>query len=193
MTRPRMTEAEKEQRKHQRKAARMNERERDAFGPLFAHLAPTHTAADAKRLHQFRVVEGVERLHVICGPGAKALRAVQLAWIELYARRWCGEQFPAVRAYFERVHRDQLGYGYTFWQGVLTGDRVVFSWKRVDDPTTTTGWRCVEAEAFQLNPPPLTKAQFWELFPYKVPELGPEPDDGGLFEHVMASLARGAR
>lgn len=182
-----MTAAEK----RQRKAERITAKEREA-SPLFAFagLVPETTAADVAFRDQRKASQGVEHVHRIIGPGVRALAWVELLAIERYAAEVTGDQFEALRAYQRSTFGDTTGYGYTFWEGVLTGTkRVVYDWRRVEDTTKTCGFRVEEAGAF---PPagwtaPLTRDQFWERFPFKEPELGPD-DPQGLFNQTIGAL-----
>lgn len=196
MARKKLTEAEKERRKHERKAERMNAAEAKAFGPLFAEMAPVHTAEDAYWHRRKVIAQGVEMIHQATGgPGIRALTAVQLQWIEAYARLALpAGAFDVLLVRARRTYSNYLDYGYGFWQEVLTGNKRLGSgFEKVDAPDTLAGFRWVEV-GLQPPPdwvPPLTKAQFWDLFPYKDRDLDPEPDDGGLFERTILALTRG--
>jgi hypothetical protein len=158
-----------------------------SYGPLFACLAPKFTRDDAYWHSRHNVARGVESLHQSIGPGKRALSSVMMAFIEFHARRWCGEHFDGLKAHAVKTYPDYLGYGYGFWQRVLTGEEIVYGWQRVEnrkpgEPAVVPSATC------RLDPAPLTRDQFFELFPYADAPLGPEPDDGGLFERTIGQL-----
>ncbi len=185
MPRTNLTTAEKERRKHERKAASLTAASAKDFGPLFAHMAPTFTPTDAYWQWRRNVAEGVERLHVICNGGAKALRVVLTAWIEHHARPLCGEHFDELKVYAVRVFRDYHGHAYGFWERVLTGGEVVYGWR-----PNPSGKGVVPERVCRLDPAPMTVGEFRARFPFAEPPEGPEPDDGGLFERTIGRLGR---
>jgi hypothetical protein len=188
MSKPRMTDREK----LERKAARKTAKDR-ADAPLFAFagLVPETTAADVAFRGQVNRSRGVELVHQACGPGVKALAWVQLNAIERYAETvLSAEDFAGLVEYSRRTYASLHTYGYSFWQEVLTGGRrVVMGFRQVDDPTCKLGFRLVPTVELPRTGwvAPLTRDEFWARFPYREPELGPD-DPAGLFDQVMSAL-----
>jgi hypothetical protein len=87
-------------------------------------------------------------------------------------------------------------YGKSAWANLLSGhSEVVYRYRRECKPELVNqynrdGVKLVPVAKFPPDgwTPPITREQFWERFPYIAPELGPEPDDGGLFERVMRRI-----
>lgn len=190
MARTKLTPEEKAARKLDRKAADMNGRAAREFGPLFAHLAPTYTRDDAYWHTRANYSRGAELVAQSCGPAMTAMRMFQLNVIEQFARSVLGvEAFDKLAAHSRRTYRNQAGYGYSFWCGVLTErTEIAFAWERFDDATTSLGYRLKPSDSFPPvgYVPPLTRAEFFERFPYIEFQNSDEPDDGGLFARVMA-------
>lgn len=196
MSKPKLTAAEKAARKVERKRAELQKKELAAVGgpeSLFANEAAEVTTGQAAWHLRRTKAEMVEHLH--WGPAGKVSHALDVfktvAGIEPEARRLLGDGWYAKLLHYCR-RTFSPGYWYGFWCGVLSGDKeVVFGFTKVDDPAAKLGFRMVPAEVF---PPPgwvpaMTKAEFYERWPYKEPALGPEPAESvELFAEVMARI-----
>ena len=192
---PRLTEEVKLRRKHERKAIALNDRAiRKVGGPgsIFAELAETFTVEEAA-WHQRRT-RALMIVHLHTTPGStlnKALKAIQLGSIESHARTLLGEEtFLRLRDFSRHCYQDITGYGYGFWLEVLSGEKVVvFEWRRIP-ADNTLGFSAVPVLSFPPEgwTPVISKAEFYARWPYAIPPDMEEPDDGGLFERVMAAL-----
>jgi hypothetical protein len=189
MSKARLTDDEKQRRKHERAAQRMNDRAAKQFGPLFSHLAPTYARDDAYWHWRANTSRGVELVHQACGPGVKALATVYARWFEHAAIRYCGgEVAERLKAKaIQTFGSSYPNYAYGFWESVLTGQAVVIAWHRIEDAAAPLGCRVVSDE-YRLTDPPYTVQTFRAAFPVGACELGPEPDDGGLYEKVLSAF-----
>ena len=197
MSRRKLTEAEKLARKNERKAASLNAAAAKSYGPLFADMAPVYSAEDAYWHSRAVRSEMIEHLASgPAGPATRGLKAVELAWIEWNARPLVGEHFDGLAAHLRTTFKDTLGFGYGYWCKVLTGEEVAYSWKRVVDPGLSLGFRLEVADSCRLDPAPMTRAEFFQRFPYVEPVgFGVGEPDGTdeFFASVMAKIAEGCR
>lgn len=199
--RRKLTDEEKAWRRHQRRADRENAKaiaESGMFAAVPGEVQEV-TADDMWRRWRANVALGVERIgHVGLVGLVRPLAVVLALHIEQYARQTIGSDFDRVRAHALKTYGASYWqeYAYGFWQELLTGGKeIVFSWRAECRPewvneNNKDGRRTFPDEVFPPRGwmPPLTREQFWELFPYRDPEPGPEPDDGGLFDRVMALI-----
>ena len=191
MKRKKLSAEVKAARKLDRKAAAMSAHQVKQFGPLFAHMAPTYERDDAYWHTRRNVAEGIERIHQSIGPGMKALRVVKTRFFENVALRVCGrESTERLVAKFQQTYGTSYPqYAYGCWEKVFTGQAVTIALIRIEDPAAPLGCR-VEEETYRLDNPPYTVESFRAAFPYADYELLAEPDDGGLFDRVMAAMHR---
>lgn len=192
---PKLTPEEK-RRKHERKAKALNAAEAKAHGPLFAHLAPTHTAEDAYWRHRFQKAGAAETFTMT----DRANRG--LAWIELAAiERFARTLFPAevVEPAIEYVRKTypMPDYGRNVWGNFLAGqNRVAVVLHAEPDPRPGMPNRVKVVEDVVFPPvgwaAHVSRDEFNRRFPRLDHARGvptdDEPDDGGLFDRVMAAL-----
>jgi hypothetical protein len=185
MKRRKLTPEEREHRRHERSAARKNAKLK-AEVPLFADQLPQHTAEGEYWHWRFNKATAAERCaHV---EGLQLLDVLRLLAIRTYALKVAGkEAFAKLDAYCRRTYPP--GHWYGFWCRVLTGERIEFGFRRVEDrgdgqpAVVCTDW---------YERRHLSREEFDARFPFKDPEPAPV-DDGGLAAHVDAVLARLAR
>lgn len=186
---------EKHRRKVARKQTALNEKalkDVGGKGSIYESLAEIYTPQQAEWYARSVRASMIEHLYQIgCMGASRAMKAVELYAIEHEARKMLGDEvFTKLREHCHRTYQDVLGYGYSFWADVLSGNkRIVLSWVRVP-ANNTLGFTAVpELELPAADWKPLmTKAEFYERWPYKTePEV--EHDDGGLFDRVMKDLA----
>lgn len=196
-SKPKLTPEEKERRKHERSAARKNEKAAAEIGPLFAEQAPTTTAEDEYwhwRRNKARAADWGQRQdggQVLGQIEEQHYRNLALSHIP---EEWHGE----LCAYALRVY-PSTDYRKGFWCEVLCGKQVVFSFKQVEDASIKAGKRLVPDRVF---PPagwvaPFTRETlgrtWWSLCAecgrYHAPEQGeclPSGDVGA----VLPAIAR---
>lgn len=184
---PLMTEEEKLARRHARKAEKINAKNRDAAGPLFADDIPTVTADDMRRLWFANVAGGVENMHAQEFPQGRPMAKFQERRLRLLAASVLGEDLTAkLDAYRMRTYPGPgTEYGFQFWLGILTTTRqLVFEWEREEyDPPQQTAKRVSPKSVF---PPPgyvpsFTREQLRaHIDPAKILECRVEVDPLGL-------------
>jgi hypothetical protein len=173
------------------KATKRTETEKAEAG-IFAPIVRETTARDELWRWRFNVARAAENIGSVgYDQAGRGLRWIELHHIERYARSVLpAEDFAKLQEYERRTYRC-VSYGYSFWAEVLSGEkRVDLGWTRIDDPTSSLGFRCVPTETIPAAgwQAPLTKAEFYARFPYERPE--PEPhDDGGTAEAYARFMA----
>lgn len=196
MPRAKLTPAERERRKHERSAAKKNAKLVAEAGMFVEQYRREGAFTDAQReFWRWRrnIAQGGERIGYICSPAVVGLRWVMLQHVERFASTIIpAEAFARMKAHWRRTYSGNPTYGYTFWKGVLTGERVVFGWKAFDDPTVRGGRRLVEDGAWPPEgwTPPLTADEFYQRFPFADDVPRDAPDDGGLAARLEAIFAR---
>jgi hypothetical protein len=192
-----LTEAQKQANKVERKRKALEDKafkEVGGRGSLFAELAEVPTKEQAEWHMRSVRAQMVEHLHQgPAGKGVYGLKALELFSIECHARRLLGDDlFNKLNEYARRTFDNIVGFGYVFWAGVLSGEsRIVFGWQKIEDATSSIGFRCVPSDTFPAAGwvPPMTKAEFYQLFPYQEQPLAPEPETADpLFASVMERL-----
>lgn len=197
MNRARLTVEQKQANKIERKRKALEDHNFKAVGgrgSLFAELAETVTAEQAAwHMRQTRALM-IEHLHACpAGHAVFGLEALRLFSIECHARRLIGDEwFAKLNEYARRTFSNIIGYGPGFWCGVLTGDgQTILGFQKFEDPTCKLGFRCEPTEVF---PPvgyvlPMTKSEFYTLFPFVKREEVLEPESADpLFDEVMRKL-----
>lgn len=164
----RLTEEEKQQRRHQRKADQLNARAR-AAAPLFADQVEQTSAEACRQLWLRKVSEGVERLCTNL-VGNKLLDKILEAAIRNHVRQELGaEVYAKLDAYRWHVFPDDPAYGINFWRGVLSGTkRVELALRRVPDVERRPGQPAVVATDYWPPDgwrPTMTAAEFDAMFP----------------------------
>ena len=188
----RLTDAEKERRKHERKAAKMNAAEAKAYGPLFAEMAPTYTAEDAYR--KWRLGKAaVAELHFHYG-----LEWIQLQAIERHAVKLMGDVAKEIAAHIRRVY-PMPDYGPHMWSEVLTTKkRIVYRYKLLFDPArirehNSDGRYLVDDGVWEAEPV-MTRDEFKAMFPAvaRMGDVAPEPPtaDDVRMEAVLEILKK---
>lgn len=181
MAKPKLTEDEKLQRQWERKAQKINAERVDEM-PLFAEQVDLVTTEEMRRLwlrQKSLAGQGVSEFK-----GDKLLRQFALGRMRWFAAKFIdAETLAKLEEY--RVRTYPPDHGYEFWQDVLTGGRkIVYACHGEPDPTKTFGFRYVE-DAVWPPPgwtPPLTKEQFYEMWPYDKPELKQYQDFRGAVD-----------
>lgn len=202
MPRVKLSPAEKERRKHQRKAAAMTAAAAKSYGPLFADLAPTYTREDA--YWQWRRTKAVVAEEGQIGACISAMVRFQLNCIETVAAHLLGR--GTAKELAASLDKYPPSYRREYWRQMLAGiGRHVLKLECRTDPERANQWNrdgryVVESSVWPPADysPVLTAEEFDRRFPaWDRGELGtghidyPEPDDGGLFERVMARLPVG--
>lgn len=171
MRRPKLSEEEKQRRRHERSAARKNAKVEKEI-PLFAGLVEKATA-DTEFWH-WRRNKGLAAENTGHRQGREILDELRICQcIRPFVRSLVGdEMFEKLDAHCQRVFQHR-SYGYTFWLAVLTGKRIVFGYKRipVDEEYMKRypmcgGIRVVEDGVYHHQH--MTKEEFYAKFPYKV-------------------------
>lgn len=200
MTKALLTDEQKAWRRHQRRAEATNAKARAEAG-MFADVpgeVPTVTADDMWRRWRMNKAMAAENVASVIGQAADGLLWVKLQAIERWAIELLGERLAAELIEHVRKVYPMPSYGPSVWANLLSGNyEVVYRYRLEFRPEhvnqyNSDGRRLVVEAKF---PPadwraPITREEFWERFPYKEPALGPEPDDGGLFERTIACLGR---
>lgn len=192
-----LTQAEKDRRKHERKAKAMNAAEAKAFGPLFAEMAPVHTADDAYWRNRFQKAHSVET-HTASDRANRGLMWIELTAIERFARSLFPAEVVEPAIEYCRKTYPMPDYGRSVWSDFLEGrKRIAVKLHAEPDPAIPGRVKIVEDVVF---PPvgwndPVDHSDFERRFPTLDHSRGvrvdDEPDDGGLFERVLAMLAVG--
>lgn len=167
--RARMSDAEKRQRRNQRKADRINAKAAKQAGPLFAAQVERVTADDMHRLALRNAARAAEHSCTLL-LGRVLLDSIREAVIRRHVRAVVGpEAFAKLDAYRWRTLGPEHGYG--FWRCVLTG--------RIDASAAARPFRLDSADWPPVVGwvPPLTAAQYHALFPFpdEPPADHPEP------------------
>lgn len=190
------TEAEKLQRKHDRKAAAMTAASKKSYGQLFEHMAPTFTRDDAYWHNRFQKARAAEN-HTIADKANRGLEMIRTRAIERFIVERYGDELAAkLIGYVRRTFPDSHVAG--MFGTILTGRWKCGLTKELKtDPARASqynreGRYIVESDHF---PPPgveaVTSEEFYRLFPLFSHSDGssdPEPDDGGLFERTILRL-----
>jgi hypothetical protein len=190
----RLTDEQKRANRVERKRAALEDKAFAAVGgrgSLFAELVEVPTAADAlEHIRRAKVASVIHEHQSPIGPGVRGLEAMQRNCVEQFARQVFGAE--AVGRLLARIADRTPEMAYGFWCRLLTGaERQIMEYRREDAPELTLGYRVVPAETIPAAGfvPPLTKEQFYERFPYKAADLGPEPETADdLFDAVMTDL-----
>lgn len=183
-----------EQEKLARKAAKITAKDKAAAG-LFADYVEETTAAHvywkgrfdkAARFNWYNPAGAAET-----GMEWVRLHAIERLAVTLLGAAVAGE----VIAYVRRTY-PMPDYGLFVWSELLTGLKSVTLRMRAEpNPTPETPHRVRMVVEHAFPPagwaPPLTRDQFWALFPYKEPALGPD-DPTGLFDRTIGDLKRRA-
>lgn len=190
-----LTEAEKEQRKHQRSAGRKNAKVRKQI-PLFADQVEPATP-EGEYWHWRSNKAGRPGTGGMGAPGdqaAKGLDWLQLHAIERLAFVLLGPVDAAKVADYVRSTYPMPDYGHHVWSELLTGrKRLTLFMRFEDDPALKGRRRLVE----QVDWPPdgwmapLTPEAFERLFPRRWP-VPPPVDDGGLAAKLELAIGRRA-
>lgn len=193
-----LTAAQKAANKAARKAKQMNAHQARRFGPLFAHLAPTVTPAQAAEHQRVERVKGVEFAHATASAAARGLE-----WLAVWAARDAAARLvgPAAAdrllARAVEVYQEKPTYVLGFLRRALTtAEPLALAYERRTDPAKANrynpdGGYVVVAEGWPAAGyvPPLSAAAFDALT--GLPELPANDDDpAGLFDRVMAALPR---
>lgn len=212
MKRVKLTEEEKARRRHERKAEALNHRARAEAG-MFADvpgevvLTTAEEVAEKRRRIEVAKADGTEDGSVrYRHTWNRPLEELKLKAVERLAAGLLGEWFPKLYAYAHKTYPKVFGclggkeYHRSFWRARLTtAERLDVEFHGETYQGEPSQWnpsgvkfRLVVDLAFPPGGwvPPLTPEQFDAMFPTSEPELGPEPDDGGLFELVMAALTK---
>lgn len=195
---PKLTDAEKERRKHERKAVRMNDAERKSYGPLFAHMATTYTVADAERRNRIQKACAAE----MCLHAANAMDRLCVSAIERHVRELRPAEAEDAIATVRRMHEGSPHQQYSRWRDVLVhGHKMPITLVRIfreewKNEYNREGIRIVVEREFPHDGAPLISA---EEFDTRYPsnfflgegDVDAEDDPTGLFPRVMAMLPGG--
>lgn len=204
---PRMTEAEKEQRKHDRKAKSMNAAALKLVGgpnSLFRDMAETYTRDDAY-WHWRRAKAGENNIYagqVLAGFELLTLTCIRRRAAELIGESWASQMWERCH----RVYSTNYMCHYGDWRQMLcTTERIVLQLERRTDPARANKWfpdgeYVAETVVWPIEgyQPVMTGDEFSAALPwfrsFKYAKLVESDDDPtGLFEQVMSKLQqRGA-
>lgn len=195
-------------RRHQRRADRENAKAIAAAG-MFADVpGEVHavTAVDMYWRWRRNKALAAENCADVTGSAIRGLKWIELQAIERWAVELLGMSLAVELIAHVRSVYPMPDYGPTVWCRLLSGQYdVVYRWHIKEGPDKTISIRNRDDEEIIVNlsgrtliaegrfpppgwSPPITREQFWERFPYREPAPDPEPDDGRLFDRVMAAI-----
>lgn len=171
-SKPKLTEEQKRQRRHARRAAKENAKVREQI-PLFADLVPQSTPEIEHWRWRRNISEGVERISVMQWTN-RFDEWFTIHILEFVARGLIGNDVVFFKLR-EKCHRTypSSSYFYQFWKKVLCGERVEFSYHKVEN--RQPGQPCVVCDEWYQHPH-MTPEEFYQRFPYK--DEAPPGHDG---------------
>jgi hypothetical protein len=173
---PKMTEAEKQARKHQRYADKQNAKAREE-APLFADQVPQMTARDAYLKWRRNVARNVIHGEHHTGKAALGLRMVNALWLAGLAKRLLTrEQFAVCLETVAKFRPDSDQYG-SWWFNLLTGREGAYRLELRTSPEWVNkynpdGKRVFHVDHVKLDPAPYTTEQLMAAL-YPVPAEAP--------------------
>lgn len=183
-------------------AKRKADREKASYGPLFQEIAEREVriepVEEMKLRKRFEVARGVENKGLL-DKANSGLEWIRLRWIKRETAKILGEDVAdklwnrAIQVYDTKETFIEIN----FIKALTSTDEIVLCQELRFDPArirqyNPDGRYLVVTESWPPKgfSPPLTRAEFQERFPKFDHRQGsvnsPEPDDGGLFERVMA-------
>ena len=160
-----MGEKWSEARKVEVAAKKIEARDREILGPLFADQVERVDRRELMMLRRQGAAKGAEHMHSHLTDEAVALAMLEVSALEALARQHLpGDVVDRLRAYMFRVY-PAVGHWLTFWLDVLVGrKRIPCSITLQRDPSRITQWNhdgryMVEGD---LQPPADWKAPFGE-------------------------------
>lgn len=179
MPRRKLTDAEKEARKHQRSADKRNAKTEEELG-MFAALEPQADARSEYWRWRFNVAKHFGQPHTNADKGVLGLCWLELHAIERWARKTLGPVADKIAAHIRRVYPCP-DYSAGIWAEVVAGKRLVFAVARVENRQPGQP-AVVDTDWYEHLT--MTREAFWQLFPYDrfKEKLDPAPFDSEPFD-----------
>ncbi len=189
-------------------AKRKAEREKQSYGPLFQEIAErevkTESVEELKLKKRFEAAHGAENKGLL-DKANSGLEWIRLRWIKRETAKILGDDVAdKLWAQAIRVYETKEAYiEGVFIKALTTTDEIVLRQELRFDPSRVRqynpdGRYLVVTESWPPSGfvPPLSRAEYQERFPKFDHRYGTsetfEPDDGGLFDRLMATFPRRA-